>query len=176
MAKMFWEKDANRGAGRQAHRGTRLRQPGSRARAQPARQQLRRPSGQRPGGPSWKLAETGWLEAPSAAEASKGADVIVMLTPDMTQPSVFTNEVGPNLKDGAMLLFSHGFNIHYGQIAPPKTIDVTMSLPRARRSRPPPVRSRPRRSLLLAIHQDATGHAFDRTLDTPAPSAARTPA
>src|SRR6202041_2984110 len=86
--------------------------------------------GLRRGGPSWKQAEQdGWkLTGPS--EAAEGADVIVMLAPDMAQPALYQNEVAPSLKEGAMILFSHGFNIHYGQITPPKTVDITMVAPK----------------------------------------------
>ena len=121
--------------------------------------------GLRRGGPSWAQAEQdGWkLAAPS--EASEGADVIVMLAPDMAQPAIYVNEIAPNLKDGAMLLFSHGFNIHYGQITPPKNIDVTMVAPKGPgnlvRRQYEAGRGVP---CLLAVHQDASGHAFDRTL------------
>ena len=88
-----------------------------------------------------------------------------MLAPDMAQPAIYMNEIAPNLKDGAMLLFSHGFNIHYGQITPPKNIDVTMVAPKGPgnlvRRQFEAGRGVP---CLLAVHQDASGHAFDRTL------------
>ena len=166
MAKMYWEKDANPKA--LAGKRVAVLGYGSQGRAQALNLRdsgLDVVLGQRPGGPSCKLAEQDGWKLLSAAEASKGADVIVMLTPDMTQPSVFKNDVVPNLKDGAMLLFSHGFNIHYGQIVPPKTIDVTMIAPKSPgdlvRRQYEAGRGVP---CLLAIHQDATGHAFERTL------------
>jgi ketol-acid reductoisomerase len=166
MAKMYWEKDANPKA--LAGKRVAVLGYGSQGRAQALNLRdsgLDVVLGQRPGGPSGKLAEQDGWKLLSAAEASKGADVIVMLTPDMTQPSVFKNDVVPNLKDGAMLLFSHGFNIHYGQIVPPKTIDVTMIAPKSPgdlvRRQYEAGRGVP---CLLAIHQDATGHAFERTL------------
>ena len=88
-----------------------------------------------------------------------------MLAPDMAQPAIYVNEIAPNLKEGAMLLFSHGFNIHYGQITPPKNIDVTMVAPKGPgnlvRRQYEAGRGVP---CLLAVHQDASGHAFDRTL------------
>ena len=166
MAKMFWEKDANP----RALEGKRIAVIGygsqGRAHALNLRDsKLNVVVGLRRGGPSWTQAEQdGWkLAAPS--EASEGADVIVMLAPDMAQPAIYVNEIAPNLKEGAMLLFSHGFNIHYGQITPPKNIDVTMVAPKGPgnlvRRQYEAERGVP---CLLAVHQDASGHAFDRTL------------
>src|SRR5580704_13534985 len=166
MAKMFWEKDANP----KALAGKRLAVLGYGSQGRAQALNLRDSGldvvlGQRPGGPSGKLAEQDGWKLLSAAEASKGSDVIVMLTPDMTQPSVFKNDVVPNLKDGAMLLFSHGFNIHYGQIVPPKNIDVTMIAPKSPgdlvRRQYEAGRGVP---CLLAVHQDYSGHAFERAL------------
>ena len=166
MAKMFWASDTNP----RALEGKRVAVLGygsqGRAHALNLRDsKINTVVGLRRGGPSWKQAEQdGWaLVGPS--EAAEGADVIVMLAPDMAQPSLYVNEVVPNLKDGAMILFSHGFNIHYGQITPPKTVDVTMVAPKGPgnlvRRTYEDGRGVP---CLLAIHQDASGHAFDRTL------------
>ncbi len=166
MAKMFWEDDANP----RALEGKRIAVLGygsqGRAHALNLRDsKLNVAVGLRRGGPSWKQGEQdGWaLTGPS--EAVEGADVIVMLAPDMAQPALYQNEVAPNLKDGAMILFSHGFNIHYGQITPPKNVDVTMIAPKGPgnlvRRTYEEGRGVP---CLLAIHQEASGHAFDRTL------------
>jgi len=166
MAKMFWEKDAKP----QALKGKRIAVLGygsqGRAHALNLRDsKLEVVVGLRQGGPSWTQGEQDGWKLLSPAEASRGADVIVMLAPDMAQPAMYRNEVAPNLKPGAMLLFSHGFNIHYGQIAPPANVDVTMVAPKGPgnlvRRQYEEGRGVP---CLLAVHQDASGQAFVRTL------------
>jgi ketol-acid reductoisomerase len=118
-----------------------------------------------PGTPNAARAEKAGFEVLSAAEATRRADVVMMLVPDQTQAVVYKNDVGPNLKDGATLMFAHGFNIHYNQVVPPKTVDVTMVAPKSpghifRRmyveGKGVPV--------LVAVYQDASGHAFDQAL------------
>jgi ketol-acid reductoisomerase len=166
MAKMFWTEDANP----RALEGKRIAVLGygSQGRAHALNLRESRLSvvvGLRRGGPSWTQAEKdGWTPV-APADAVEGADVLVMLAPDMAQPALYSNEVAPNLKAGAMLLFSHGFNIHYGQIVPPKNVDVTMVAPKGPgnlvRRQYEEGRGVP---CLLAVHQDASGHAFDRTL------------
>ena len=166
MAKMFWTDDANP----RALEGKKIAVLGYGSQGRAHALNLRDSHldvvvGLRRGGPSWAQAEKdGWaLQSPS--DASESADVIVMLAPDMAQPALYTNEVAPNLKAGSMLLFSHGFNIHYGQIVPPKNVDVTMVAPKGPgnlvRRQYEEGRGVP---CLLAVHQDASGHAFDRTL------------
>ena len=166
MAKMFWESDAKP----KALEGKRIAVIGYGSQGRAHALNLRDTGhnvvvGLRRGGSSWAQAEQDGWALLSPAEASKGADVIVMLAPDMAQPSIYENEIVPNLKEGAMLLFSHGFNIHFGQINPPKTVDVTMVAPKGPgnlvRRQFEEGRGVP---CLLAIHQDASGHAFDRTL------------
>jgi ketol-acid reductoisomerase len=66
----------------------------------------------------------------TATEATKKADIIMMLVPDQTQAIVYKNEIEPNLKKGKMLMFAHGFNIHFNQIRPPKDVDVSMIAPK----------------------------------------------
>jgi ketol-acid reductoisomerase len=117
------------------------------------------------GTPNGDRAEKAGFEVLTAAEATKRADVVMMLVPDQTQAVVYKNDVGPNLKDGATLMFAHGFNIHYGQIVPPKTVDVTMVAPKGpghivRRQyvegKGVPV--------LIAVYQDASGTAQAQAL------------
>ncbi len=82
------------------------------------------------GTPGWKAAEKAKFAVMSAAEMAKKADVIVMLAQDNLQKVIYDNEVRPALKKGKMLMFAHGFNIHYGQIVPPENVDVTMIAPK----------------------------------------------
>ncbi len=121
--------------------------------------------GLRPNGPSWKQAiADGWQPLEPAA-AMAGADVVVMLAPDMAQPRLYEEAIAPSLKPGALLLFSHGFNIHYGQIRPAANVDVAMVAPKGPGSlvRRQYVEGRGV-PCLIAVHQDATGKAFERTL------------
>jgi len=166
MAKMYWEADANP----KALDGKRIAVLGYGSQGRAHALNLRDSKcnvvvGLRRGGLSWKQAEEDGWKLASPAEAATGADLVMMLAPDMAQPALYRNEVAPNLKAGAMLLFSHGFNIHYGQITPPQNVDVTMVAPKGPgnlvRRQYEEGRGVP---CLLAIHQDASGHAFERTL------------
>ncbi|HVU78201.1 MAG TPA: ketol-acid reductoisomerase [Gaiellaceae bacterium] len=85
--------------------------------------------GLREGSRSWSAAEEAGLQVTTPAEAVKGAQLVAFLVPDGAQPSVY-EEVAPNLEPGATLLFAHGFNIHYGRIAPPEGHDVIMVAPK----------------------------------------------
>ncbi|MDE7371250.1 MAG: NAD(P)-binding domain-containing protein, partial [Desulfovibrio sp.] len=80
--------------------------------------------GQRPGSPNYDLAKEHGFEPVSAAEAAKQADLIMVLVPDEVQAKVYEEDIKPNLTPGKALLFAHGFNIHFGQIQPPKDVDV----------------------------------------------------
>ena len=106
----------------------------------------------------------GWKpEEPAAAVAA--ADIVAILVPDMAQPKLYKDAIAPHLKKGAMLLFGHGFNIHYGQIKPPADADVTMVAPKG----PGNLVRRQYEAgagvpCLLAIYQDATGNAHKLTL------------
>jgi ketol-acid reductoisomerase len=92
--------------------------------------------------------------------AAKEADVIMLLIPDHLQKEVYETNIAPHLKDGDALMFSHGFNIHYGLITPPENVDVLMVAPKG----PGPFVRRQFEEgkgvpALIAIHQDATGNA-----------------
>ena len=121
--------------------------------------------GLREGGPSWKRALADGWNPQSLEEASGSADIVVFLVSDMAQPAVWTTAVQPRLKPGAMLLFSHGFNVHYGRITPPADVDVVLVAPKSPgalvRSEFEAGRGVP---CLLAVHQDATGRAEAMTL------------
>src|SRR5690349_12829592 len=75
--------------------------------------------GQRPGSANYDLAVSHKFKPVSAAEATKQADIVNILLPDEVQGEVYKNDILPNLKKGALLLCSHGFNIHFGQVKPP---------------------------------------------------------
>ncbi len=166
MATMYYEKDVDRsslegktiaiiGYGSQGH----------------AHAQNLRDSGfnvivaNRPGSANAKLAEEHGFIVHSAAEAAKKADVIMILMPDEVQGSVYKNDIEPNLEAGNMLMFAHGFNIHYGQITPPADVDVAMIAPKGPGHL---VRSEYEKgggvACLIAIYQDATGQAKQKAL------------
>lgn len=82
--------------------------------------------------PDWNKAEKDGLKAMSIFEATKEADVIQMLIPDEIQTKIYYQEgIEKNLQEGNVLMFSHGFNIHFGQIIPPKNVDVIMIAPKS---------------------------------------------
>lgn len=87
--------------------------------------------GLREGSGSWKKAVAKGFEVKTVAQASKEADVIMILLPDEVQADVFEAEIKPNLNEGDAIAFGHGFNIHYGQIKAPKGVDVIMIAPKA---------------------------------------------
>ncbi len=82
--------------------------------------------GLRPGSRRWKQAEAEGLAVAPVAEAVAQADVVMILLPDEVQAQVYREEVEPNLKEGAALVFAHGFNVHFGQIKPRPDLDVWM--------------------------------------------------
>lgn len=116
-------------------------------------------------GASWNKAVAAGFDVRTVAEATKAADVAMILLPDENQPLVYKNEIAPNLKDGAALAFAHGFNIHYNQIVAPKGVDVIMIAPKGPGHT---VRSEFLKGggvpSLIAVHQDATGKARDVAL------------
>ncbi|KAF0814054.1 Ketol-acid reductoisomerase (NADP(+)) [Andreprevotia sp. IGB-42] len=119
----------------------------------------------RKNGASWAKAETAGFKVQEVAEAVKGADVVMILLPDESQPDVYHRDIAPNLKDGAALAFAHGFNIHYNQIVPPANVDVIMVAPKGPGHT---VRSEYLKGggvpSLIAIYQDKSGKARDVAL------------
>src|SRR6476469_911594 len=86
--------------------------------------------GQRKGGPNYDLAVEHGFKPVSAAEAAETGDLINILLPDELQGDVFRNEIQKGLKPGNVLMCSHGFNIHFGQIIPPKGVDAALVAPK----------------------------------------------
>ncbi|GKH60597.1 ketol-acid reductoisomerase [Campylobacter ureolyticus] len=121
--------------------------------------------GLREGGGSWKKAEAKGFKVMSVAEATKEADFIMILTPDELQSDIFYSEIRPNLNEGDTIAFGHGFNIHFGQIVPPKGVDCVMIAPKAPGHT---VRSEFIKGGgipdLIAVAQDESGHAKDLAL------------
>ena len=101
----------------------------------------------------------------TAAEAAKRADIIMILINDEKQAALYKNDIEPNLEEGNMLMFAHGFNIHFGQIVPPANVDVTMIAPKGPghtvRSEYEVGKGVP---CLEAVEQDASGKALDLAL------------
>ncbi len=92
---------------------------------------LRVVMGLRPEGRSWKTAKEDGFEVLPIAEATKKGDVVHILIPDTEQPSVYEEQIAPNLTPRKTLGFSHGFNIHFKTIIPPSNVDVVMVAPKA---------------------------------------------
>ncbi len=117
------------------------------------------------GSKSWKRAEAQGFEVFTAAEAAKKADIIMILIKDELQADMYKNDIEPNLEAGNMLMFAHGFNIHYGCIKAPADVDVTMIAPKGPGHT---VRSEYQEGkgvpCLVAVHQDATGEALEKAL------------
>ncbi|MBE2185122.1 MAG: ketol-acid reductoisomerase [Anaerolineae bacterium] len=112
------------------------------------------------GSKSAAKAEADGLKVYSVGEAVKQADIVMVLIPDTKQAQVYHDEIAPNLKAGAMLMFAHGFNIHFKSIEPPTNIDVTMIAPKAPGHRVREVfKEGAGTPGLLAVYQDATGNA-----------------
>lgn len=113
-----------------------------------------------PSSKSWAKAEADGLTVMTTPEAVAAADIVMMLAPDTVIPTIYEQDVAPNLAAGNMLMFAHGFSIHYGQVVPPENVDVTMIAPKAPGHRVraifPEGQGVPG---LLAIYQDATGNA-----------------
>lgn len=121
--------------------------------------------GLRPGSASCAQAEQAGLKVMETAEAAKAADLIMMLTPDEVMPDIYKESVEPNLAEGNILAFAHGFSILYNQIVPPQNVDVIMIAPKGPghtvRSQFQEGRGVPS---LIAVSQDASGKAKDYAL------------
>lgn len=166
MAKMYYEEDANlellkgkviavMGYGSQGHaQAQNLKDSG-----------LKVLIGLRPGSARWGRAEAAGFEVMTVEEAAKRADVIQILLPDESQSKVYQAEIKQHLTAGKALVFSHGFNIHFGQIVPPSDVDVFMVAPKS----PGHLVRRTYTEgagvpSLIAVHQDATGKAKELAL------------
>ena len=118
-----------------------------------------------PGSKSWAKAEAAGLRVGSVEEVAREADIIMMLAPDQVQRQVYLESIEPGLRAGKMLMFAHGFNIHFNQITPPPEVDVTMIAPKA-----PGHRMREMFAegtgvpALVAIHQNASENAKELAL------------
>ena len=114
------------------------------------------------GSKSWAKAEAAGLKVATAAEAAEAADIIMILINDEKQAALYEESIKPHLTAGKMLMFAHGFSIHFGQIVPPKDVDVVMIAPEGPghtvRSEYVAGKGVP---CLIAVHQNATGRAQD---------------
>lgn len=118
-----------------------------------------------PGSKSVEKAEAAGLTVKNVADAANAADFIMILLPDEVQKTIYKNEIEPNLEEGNVLAFAHGFNIHFGQIVPPANVDVVMIAPKG----PGHIVRRTYEQgegvpALFAVYQDASGQARDRTM------------
>jgi ketol-acid reductoisomerase len=121
--------------------------------------------GLRPDSKSRAVAEAAGLRVLDVAAAVTEADVIMCLLPDTSHGKVYEEEIAPNLEDGDMLMFAHGFSIHFGTVTPPEGVDVTMIAPKGpghlvRRT----YEQGNGTPALVAVQQDATGKALQRAL------------
>ena len=114
------------------------------------------------GSKSWAKAESQGLKVMTAADAAKNADIIMILINDEKQAKLYKESIEPNLCEGKTLAFAHGFNIHFGCINPPENVNVIMIAPKGpghtERSEYQAGKGVP---CLIAVHQDATGDAWD---------------
>lgn len=161
MAKMYYDKDAKLelikgktigiiGYGSQGHAHSQnLKESGCKVVV-----------GELKGSAPWKAAEKAGLTVTTADQAAKAADIIMILVPDHLQKAIYYNSIEANLKKGKMLMFAHGFNIHFNQIVPPDNVDVTMIAPKA----PGPMVRQcytegSGTPAIIAVYQDASGKA-----------------
>ena len=121
--------------------------------------------GLRKGGKSWPVAEKDGFTVMTVAEATKAADIIMILINDEAQADMYKKDIAPNLTAGKAIAFAHGFNIRYKQIVPPADVDVFMAAPKGPghtvRSQYVAGKGVP---CLIAVEQNATGKAYDIAL------------
>ena len=121
--------------------------------------------GLRAGSKNWKNAEEAGLKVMTIPEAAKWGDIVMILVNDEVQADVYKRDIAPNLEAGNMLMFAHGFNIHFKQIVPPADVDVTMIAPKGPghtvRSTYVNGKGVP---CLIAVEQNATGDAYKLAL------------
>jgi ketol-acid reductoisomerase len=116
-------------------------------------------------GRSWDQALKDGFEVLSVAEAANRGDIVQMLLPDERQAAVYTAEIEPQLQEGNLLSFSHGFNIHYNQIVPPADVDVVMVAPKGPGHLVRRIYTQGEGvPALVAVYQDYTGNAFQTAL------------
>ena len=117
------------------------------------------------GSKSWAKAEAAGLKVATTADAAKAANVVMILVSDHIQADLYHEAIAPHMTPGKTLMFAHGFNIHFQQIAPPPGVDVSMVAPKAPGHR---VRELYTEGVgvpaLVAVHQNATGQALERAL------------
>jgi ketol-acid reductoisomerase len=166
MAKIYYEEDANL----DVLKGKRIAIIGYGSQGHAHAQNLR-DSGldvvvaDKKGTRNWDMAVKDGFEVKEVAEAVKESQVIMFLVPDNIQPAVFYESINDNLNERDMLMFAHGFNIHYNQIIPPKFVDVTMIAPKG----PGHIVRRMYTDgigvpALVAVYQDYTGNALEKAL------------
>jgi ketol-acid reductoisomerase len=114
---------------------------------------------------SWPKAEAAGLKVMTVSDAARTADVVMILVSDHIQADLYNNDIAPHMTSGKTLMFAHGFNIHYGQIVPPKEVDVSMVAPKAPGHR---VRELFTEGVgvpaLVAVHQNPSGRALQDAL------------
>jgi ketol-acid reductoisomerase len=117
------------------------------------------------GSKSWGKVEAAGLAVRTVSDAAKEAQMIMLLTPDTSQAKIYNEHIAPHMTAGKTIMFAHGFNIRYGQIVPPKDIDVSMVAPKAPGHRVREVFVQGGGvPALVAVEQDSTGGAFEDAL------------
>ncbi len=179
MAKLYYDDSADLSLiqGKKGSRHHRLRLAGPRTHALNLRDSgVSVRVGLQPGSSSRSKAEKDGLIVNTPAEAAAWADVIMILAPDTKQPKLYHEAIEPHLRAGKTLMFAHGFNIRFGAIKPPASVDVSMIAPKAPGHRVREVFSEGGGiSALLAVEQDASGTAKDLS-GCPTPKLSEPPA